>query len=158
MDNKSFCIFVLVATIAAQAISFVAADDAPLQAAPGPTHKVYLVGDCKGWCPNFDYKAWVTGKDFYMGDQLVFNYTKGQHNVIKVDEAALKQCNLPADPNEAMESGYDVVTLTAMGGIGFTSGVGKDCESGMKLFLPNVKCPHTRPKPLQAGRKLIPSD
>lgn len=87
----------------------------------------------------------------------MFNYTKGEHNVIKVDEAAYKNCGIP--PNaEVIDAGNDVIMLVAMGGTGFISGIDQDCQNGMKLFLPNVKCPHTRPKALQAGRKLIPSN
>ncbi|KAI3694448.1 hypothetical protein L1987_77413 [Smallanthus sonchifolius] len=48
--------------------------------------------------------------------------------------------------------------LDAPGGIRFISGIGKDCENGMKLFI-KVKDSDEKPKPseLQGGRKLVPA-
>ncbi|KAF5802432.1 putative Phytocyanin domain, cupredoxin [Helianthus annuus] len=132
-----------------------------LESTPGPTQPeliVFVVGDDKGWNENVDFEAWAKGKEFYMGDFLAFNYTVGKHNVLGVDEAAFNECTIPKDQNEALSSGKDQVRLLSMGKLGFISGIGKDCENGMKLLI-NVKCPHTRPKPpaLQGGRKLVPS-
>lgn len=30
----------------------------------------YMVGDASGWTINYDYKAWVKDKVFYVGDKL----------------------------------------------------------------------------------------
>ncbi|KAI7748332.1 hypothetical protein M8C21_027980 [Ambrosia artemisiifolia] len=126
---------------------------------PSAPHSEFVVGDAKGWRENVDYKAWAKGKEFYMGDILVFNYIDGKHNVLKVDEHAFNKCIVPKDKNETLASGNDQITLMSMGNIGFISGMGKDCENGMKLLI-NVKCPRTRPKSpaLHGGRKLVPSD
>jgi hypothetical protein len=75
MAIKHLGIFILMATILAQATLVPAEDDVPLEASPGPTHQEYIVGDCKGWTPWFNYDAWVSGKEFYVGDKLgIFLY------------------------------------------------------------------------------------
>jgi hypothetical protein len=79
----------------------------------------------------------------------VFNYKKG-HSVIKVtDEAAIRECKIPPEPNGETSCGHDVVTLTSMGGVGFMSGgeFRDDCSHRkMRFWIPEVKCPHVRPK------------
>ncbi|KAB2622579.1 hypothetical protein D8674_024761 [Pyrus ussuriensis x Pyrus communis] len=57
----------------------------------------YVAGDDKGWTINFDYQAWARGKMFFVGDNLVFNYPKGAHNVFKVNGTGFQECSAPLD-------------------------------------------------------------
>ncbi|KAJ0716411.1 putative Phytocyanin domain, cupredoxin [Helianthus annuus] len=102
---------------------------------PVPSGKVFVVGDDYGWTLNFDYQAWAKGKEFVVGDKLVFKYPVGKHNVFKVDGNGFKGCVVPAS-NESLTSGYDVITLTTPGKKWYICGVGTHCETGgMKLVI-----------------------
>ncbi|KAH7571679.1 hypothetical protein ACOSQ2_014633 [Xanthoceras sorbifolium] len=97
--------------------------------------KKFVVGDEKGWTINFDYQAWADGKDFRVGDILVFNYPVGAHTVLKVNGTGFEDCiKLPA--SEALTSGKDEIVLGAPGRKWYICGVGKHCENaGQKLFI-----------------------
>ncbi|XP_024986510.1 uncharacterized protein LOC112521744 [Cynara cardunculus var. scolymus] len=132
-------------------------DVLPQSKPPGPpaTGKEIMVGDDKGWTKNFDYQAWANGKEVCVGDKLVFIYPPGKHNVLIVNETAVQQCIIPPpDANQALISGYDIVTVETPGKECFICGIGKHCELGMKLCV-NV---HPAPVPasplLQGTRKL----
>ncbi|CAL5381414.1 unnamed protein product [Camellia sinensis] len=72
--------------------------------------KEYVVGDEGGWSYDVDYYAWLSNKTFYVGDVLVFNYSKDVHNVIIVNSTGYDQCI--ASPNLGeLHSGHDRVTL-----------------------------------------------
>ncbi|KAM0069860.1 putative Phytocyanin domain, cupredoxin [Helianthus debilis subsp. tardiflorus] len=90
---------------------------------PVPSGKVFVVGDDYGWTLNFDYQAWAKGKEFAVGDKLVFKYPVGKHNVFKVDGNGFKGCVVPAS-NESWASGYDVITLTTPRKKWYICGVG----------------------------------
>ncbi|XP_028082843.1 basic blue protein-like [Camellia sinensis] len=74
----------------------------------------FIVGDEKGWTVNFDYQAWVRGKDFRVGDKLVFLYPEEAHNVFKVNGTGFQNCNAPP-LKEALTSGKDTVVLSTPG-------------------------------------------
>ncbi|GJY87935.1 putative phytocyanin domain containing protein [Tanacetum coccineum] len=61
-----------------------------------PGRKWYICGDNYGWTLNFDYQAWATGKEFVVGDKLVFRYPIGKHNVFRVNGTQFQQCTIPA--------------------------------------------------------------
>ncbi|XP_052171527.1 blue copper protein 1a-like [Diospyros lotus] len=95
----------------------------------------HIVGDEKGWALNFDYQAWSEGKEFRVGDKLVFKYPEGAHDVLKVDGAAFQQCAAPATA-EALTSGDDVIELATPGRKWYICGIGRHCEAGkMKLAI-----------------------
>ncbi|CAL5330507.1 unnamed protein product [Camellia sinensis] len=72
--------------------------------------KEFVVGDEGGWSYDVDYYAWLSNKTFYVGDVLVFNYSKDEHNVIIVNSTGYDQCI--ASPNLGeLHSGHDRVTL-----------------------------------------------
>uniref|UniRef100_A0A7N2LIJ3 Phytocyanin domain-containing protein n=2 Tax=Quercus lobata TaxID=97700 RepID=A0A7N2LIJ3_QUELO len=76
--------------------------------------KEYVVGDENGWNYEVDYYAWADGKTFYVGDLLVFNYAKEEHNVIVVNATGYDTCL--ASPNlGAFDSGNDKISLTPPG-------------------------------------------
>ncbi|XP_047337961.1 blue copper protein 1a-like [Impatiens glandulifera] len=96
----------------------------------------HVVGDDKGWTLNFDYQAWAQGKEFRVGDKLVFNYNKDSHNVLKVNGTGFQQCNATSAIGEALISGNDIVTLATPGRKWYICGIGKHCEVGnMKLVI-----------------------
>ncbi|KAL8543849.1 hypothetical protein ACS0TY_004417 [Phlomoides rotata] len=94
--------------------------------------KDYVVGDETGWRLGYNYTTWAHGKHFCVGDTLLFNYTKGFHNVYTVNEPAFQQCSVPP-PSEALTSGKDKITLSTPGKKWFICGVGKHCANGMKF-------------------------
>ncbi|KAD5317443.1 hypothetical protein R6Q59_032779 [Mikania micrantha] len=120
----------------------------------GPSnHKDIIVGYEYGWTKNYNYQPWANEQIFNVGDKLVFNYKKGKHNVIQVDETSYKQCIVPPK-HEALTSGHDEVILKAPGGVGFISGIGKDCKKGMKFFI-NVGDNKPKPPVSKTGRKIV---
>ncbi|ONK74278.1 uncharacterized protein A4U43_C03F4610 [Asparagus officinalis] len=99
-----------------------------------PIH--HFVGDAFGWKFNFDYAAWARGRDFRVGDSLVFKYPRGYHNVYKVSGPEFNYCKVP-QATEALTSGYDVIKLTSPGRKWYICGKahGKHCQMGQKLFI-----------------------
>ncbi|XP_062025427.1 blue copper protein 1a-like [Rosa rugosa] len=95
----------------------------------------FIVGDDKGWTNTVDYQAWAQGKLFYVGDNLVFNYPEGAHNVLKVNGTGFQECAAPAG-TVALTSGQDVINLATPGRKWYICGVSKHCEVGpQKLFI-----------------------
>ncbi|KAK1419093.1 hypothetical protein QVD17_28251 [Tagetes erecta] len=100
-----------------------------------PIGKMFIVGDDCGWTLNFDYQAWAMGKQFHVGDTLVFKYPAGNHNVYKVNGTDFQQCTVPLF-GIPLTSGYDVVPLTTPGRKWYICGVGNHCKTGgMKLVI-----------------------
>lgn len=97
---------------------------------------VHVVGDGFGWKLNFDYAAWAKGRNFHVGDKLVFRYPPGNHNVFKVNGPDFQACNVP-HANEAMTSGYDVINLATPGRKWYICGkdYGNHCRLGQRLFI-----------------------
>ncbi|KAJ4830064.1 hypothetical protein Tsubulata_039598, partial [Turnera subulata] len=112
--------------------------------------KEFVVGDEAGWKLGFDYQAWAKGKDFRVGDKLIFKYRAGSHNVYKVDGTGFQQCIRPS-AKEALTTGYDVVELATPGRKWYICGVAKHCEYGMKLVI------DVKPAKYEAPRSSVPS-
>ncbi|KAH8521822.1 hypothetical protein H0E87_002746 [Populus deltoides] len=74
----------------------------------------HVVGDKTGWRPGFDYKTWAQGKAFYVGDTLVFKYTAGAHNVLRVNGTGFQGCKA-ADDIVPLTTGNDVIPLSTPG-------------------------------------------
>ncbi|KAK9135561.1 hypothetical protein Syun_014891 [Stephania yunnanensis] len=108
----------------------------------------YIVGDETGWTNGFNYTTWASGKEFHVGDELLFNYPAGKHNVFKVNGTQFKNCEIPP-LNEALTSGKDVIPLAKPGKKWYICGVAKHCaEGGQKLVinvLPAVGAPAPSP-------------
>ncbi|RVW12144.1 hypothetical protein VitviT2T_020375 [Vitis vinifera] len=95
----------------------------------------FTVGDDQGWTINFDYEAWAKDKVFRVGDELVFKYTAGRHNVFKVNGTVFTNCTIPP-PNEALTTGNDVITLATPGRKWYICGVNDHCANyGQKLAI-----------------------
>ncbi|XP_040382568.1 blue copper protein-like [Oryza brachyantha] len=117
-------------------------------------YKNYTVGDDKGWydgltLPGVDYQEWADGKNFSLGDFLIFNTDKN-HSVVQTrNETLYKSCDYndsgPDDTVEwsaaAPEFSKDAVTvavpLLREGGSYFFSGNydGEQCENGQRFAI-----------------------
>ncbi|XP_021296275.1 stellacyanin-like [Herrania umbratica] len=93
----------------------------------------FLVGDKSGWTLDFDYQGWAAGKEFRVGDQLVFKYASGVHNVLRVNGTEFQQCEA-ADNTVPLTTGNDVITLATPGRKWYICGVARHCAArSMKL-------------------------
>ncbi|XP_011029118.1 PREDICTED: mavicyanin-like [Populus euphratica] len=114
----------------------------------------HVVGDKTGWRPGFDYKTWAQGKTFYVGDTLVFKYTPGAHNVLRVNGTGFQECKA-ADDIVPLTTGNDVIPLSTPGKKWYICGVAKHCESGNQKLsitvLPQLGSPATSPSPSPTG-------
>ncbi|KAL5220283.1 hypothetical protein ABZP36_024996 [Zizania latifolia] len=117
-------------------------------------YKNYTVGDDKGWydgltLPGVDYQDWADGKNFSLGEFLIFNTDKN-HSVVQTrNETLYKSCDYndsgPDDTVEwsaaAPEFSKDAVTvavpLLKEGAEYFFSGNydGEQCENGQRFAI-----------------------
>ncbi|XP_009362842.2 blue copper protein 1b-like [Pyrus x bretschneideri] len=135
-------LFIILAVLATFAPSILATD--------------YVVGDDKGWTINFDYQAWAQGKMLFVGDNLVFNYPKGVHNVYKVNGTGFQECSAPLD-SVPLTSGKDVINLATSGRKWYICGVSRHClDAGQKLAItvfPSSFAPSPSPTSEKSDRK-----
>ncbi|KAG8382335.1 hypothetical protein BUALT_Bualt05G0066700 [Buddleja alternifolia] len=120
----------------------------------------HIVGDESGWKLGVNYTAWAEGKQFYLGDRLVFKYGQGAHNVHRVNGTTFQQCMVPPAPGP-LTSGNDVIPLATPGRKWYICGVGNHCASGMKLVITvaSTEAPTSAPAPAagtSAGNHLSP--
>ncbi|KAG6636811.1 blue copper protein-like [Carya illinoinensis] len=115
--------------------------------APSILAKEIKVGDDKGWTINFDYQAWAKGKEFVVGEKLVFIYPQGDHNVIKVDGSGFQQYVASAN-TETLTTENDVINLTSTRNKWYICGVSKHCESGNQKLAITVAAESSSSPPL----------
>ncbi|KAL6327995.1 hypothetical protein AAG906_031339 [Vitis piasezkii] len=73
--------------------------------------------------------------EFTVGDDQVFKYTAGRHNVFKVNGTAFTNCTIPP-ANEALTTGNEVITLATPGRKWYICGVNDHCANyGQKLAI-----------------------
>ncbi|KAJ0013172.1 hypothetical protein Pint_20067 [Pistacia integerrima] len=111
--------------------------------------KDFLVGDQSGWTVGFDYQGWAHGKEFHVGDRLVFNYPAGAHNVYKVNGTDFQSCNVPLE-GAPLTSGNDTIVLATSGKKWYICGVSNHCDQGQKLVItvqPQALPPSVAPAP-----------
>ncbi|EOY15920.1 hypothetical protein QUC31_000781 [Theobroma cacao] len=106
---------------------------------------VFTVGESTGWIPGVDYNAWAKGKNFKVGDRLVFNYPSG-HTVDEVFENDYNTCTA-GNALSTDNSGSTSIPLLTAGPHYFMCGVVGHCGQGMKLAV-NVAAEST---PLPSG-------
>ncbi|RLM87721.1 stellacyanin-like [Panicum miliaceum] len=87
-----------------------------------------VVWDDKGWALEVDYDEWVDGNQFFVGDRLVFKYTKVNHSVVEATAAGFAACS-DANSLATWSSGDDRVPLSGSGQRWFFSGVGSRSSS-----------------------------
>ncbi|KAK2998820.1 hypothetical protein RJ639_023666 [Escallonia herrerae] len=91
--------------------------------------KDIVVGD-QGWMPGLDYQMWALGKEFNVGDRLVFLYPPGLYNVYVVTEYWFDRCEPKPGTPPPMNTGNDVVYLTEPGRMFFICGIEVYCKAG----------------------------
>ncbi|XP_015691530.2 blue copper protein-like [Oryza brachyantha] len=100
---------------------------------------MYSVGNSAGWDISADFPSWLDGKSFYVGDTLVFQYSK-YHTVSEVDAAGYRNCST-ANAVLTSSDGNTTVPLTAPGDRYFVCGNELHCLGGMRLHVPVVETP-----------------
>ncbi|GJN26832.1 hypothetical protein PR202_gb14792 [Eleusine coracana subsp. coracana] len=93
----------------------------------------YNVGNSAGWDLSADFPSWLSGKTFYVGDDLVFQYSR-YHTLAEVDEAGFKNCSA-ADALLSRSDGNTTVQLSAPGDRYFICGNKLHCLGGMRLHV-----------------------
>ncbi|KAK8492758.1 hypothetical protein V6N13_097474 [Hibiscus sabdariffa] len=115
----------------------------------------YVVGDEKGWSLDFDYQSWAAGKEFRVGDKLVFKYTQGVHDVVKVNGTEFQQCEV-INNTVPLRTGNDVITLLTPGIKWYICSVPGHCATrNMKLSITvaaDVGSPFSAPGPNQGSQ------
>ncbi|KAL1199828.1 Mavicyanin [Cardamine amara subsp. amara] len=117
---------------------------------------VYKVGDSDGWTAKDGmYREWAEGKEFHVGDSLVFEYDRNFNDVTQVSGALeLEYCD-SSSPKAVYNTGHDVVTLKEPGYHHFMSSNQSQCTSGQRLDVLVVHDP-SRPIPPPLPRKILP--
>ncbi|KAK1264109.1 hypothetical protein QJS04_geneDACA009421 [Acorus gramineus] len=116
----------------------------------------YIVGDDQGWTINFNYSKWTPGKTFRVGDSLVFNYDKDNHNVFKVNGALFKARQVPlANTNNSLTTGNDVVPLKTAGNKWYICGAEGHCDLGQKLVITVLDNQSPAPAPSASNRTSV---
>lgn len=122
--------------------------------APSPSSGsvTYTVGDKTGWTVPSSaafYKTWTSGKNFKVGDILVFNFQKNAHDVAEVTKSSYDSCNT-SSPLALYTSPPVRVTLNKSGEHYYICAVPGHCAGGQKLAI-NVtggsSSPATAPTP-----------
>ncbi|XP_031258841.1 mavicyanin-like [Pistacia vera] len=90
----------------------------------------FVVGDATGWTTKFDYQKWAEGKEFRVGDKLIFNYPQGAHNLMRITDAASYQQCVKSPNARTSSSGSDEIILSSPGKKWYICGVGQHCEVG----------------------------
>ncbi|XP_038702789.1 blue copper protein 1a-like [Tripterygium wilfordii] len=85
--------------------------------------KEFIVGDQAGWMTWFNYKNWAQGKDFMVGDTLVFNYAVGKSQCVQSEWNWFQNCIVPP-ANESLTTGKDKIVLGSSGKKWYICGVG----------------------------------
>ncbi|KAF3324938.1 mavicyanin-like protein [Carex littledalei] len=98
----------------------------------------YTVGDSNGWTISLNYMAWSTKYNFTVGDALLFNYVKGQHNVYDVTQDTFRSCNATNGTLKIYNSGLDTVNLTTAKEYWFICNFRDHCTAGGMKFAINV--------------------
>ncbi|KAK7388668.1 hypothetical protein VNO78_23491 [Psophocarpus tetragonolobus] len=108
--------------------------------APGPSTGpvTFIVGDTTGWTianggASF-YTTWASGKNFRVGDILVFNYASNAHNVEEVTKANFDSCS-SASPIATYSAPPVRLALNKSGEHYFICGITGHCAAGQKLSI-----------------------
>ncbi|XP_016433657.1 cucumber peeling cupredoxin [Nicotiana tabacum] len=100
---------------------------------------VHVVGDNIGWTiPNSGasvYTTWAAGKTFMVGDTLVFNFEKDQHDVLQVPKASFDGCSSQNAIGSAIMSVPANITLDSAGDHYYICTFGRHCQNGQKLAI-----------------------
>ncbi|KAI7726426.1 hypothetical protein M8C21_020262 [Ambrosia artemisiifolia] len=90
----------------------------------------YVVGGRGGW--TYNVSGWPGSKKFKAGDVLVFNYQKGAHNVVAVNNSGYDKCSTTPRNAKVYTSGKDRIRLVK-GLNNFICTLPGHCGAGMKI-------------------------
>ncbi|KAB1224872.1 Mavicyanin [Morella rubra] len=109
---------------------------------------VYPVGDSEGWTSNgkVDYKNWVSGKTFFVGDAFFFQYDYKLNDVIEVSREDFESCNVGA-PLNYYGSGRDRITMWKPGHYYYICSFPGHCQAGQKVDIRALQSPSPAPSP-----------
>ncbi|XP_010465857.1 PREDICTED: mavicyanin-like [Camelina sativa] len=94
----------------------------------------HIVGDSSGWELFTNYTNWTQGREFHVGDVLVFNYKSDQHNVMQVNSTAYTDCRTD-NYTSLFTKGNDSIIISEVGKLWFICGVDDHCVNGQKLTI-----------------------
>ncbi|XP_077242164.1 uclacyanin 1-like [Tasmannia lanceolata] len=90
-----------------------------------------------GWDLTTNLETWASSKKFSVGDNLIFQYSAVQHNVLEVTKAAYDSCTT-SNPLQSHTGGNTDIPLSSHGKRYFICGVPGHCQAGMKLEVDTV--------------------
>ena len=96
----------------------------------------YVVGGTQGWTVSTGLKTWLKGKEFVVGDMLLFQYPSG-FGVKEVSEQEYKECDVGKSLHSFSASSTTIILQTP-GKKYFVSTTQEICKKGLKLAI-NVK-------------------
>ncbi|KAI4335698.1 hypothetical protein L6164_014321 [Bauhinia variegata] len=108
--------------------------------APAPSSEpvTYTVGDNLGWTIPSNgataYQTWASGKNFKVGDILVFNFNSNAHDVAEVTKAKYDSCD-GNSPLALYNTPPVRVTLNKSGEHYFLCAIPGHCSAGQKLAI-----------------------
>ncbi|GMI78995.1 uclacyanin 1 [Hibiscus trionum] len=111
----------------------------------------FVVGDDAGWGLGIYYDVWAQGKQFFVGDNLVFQYTAGAHSVYKVTGDEFRNCTVPSNSSLGSFSGNDTIKLATAGNKWYICGVNGHCDGGQKLKITVLDGGAPAPAPVAPG-------
>ncbi|KAL5082063.1 hypothetical protein RYX36_010484 [Vicia faba] len=92
----------------------------------------HLVGGPNGgWDTRSDLQTWASSLQFYVGDNLVFQYPPN-HNVVEVTKSDYESCQ-QTNPIQSSNDGATTIPLTSQGKRYFICGTMGHCSQGMKV-------------------------
>ncbi|XP_059461661.1 stellacyanin [Corylus avellana] len=91
----------------------------------------YVVGGNSGWDISTDLDTWATGKTFFVGDVLVFQFSSSEA-LDEVTKENYDKCNT-TNVLRSYTNGNTTITLSKPGTMYFISGNKLYCLGGMKL-------------------------
>ncbi|KAL6334126.1 hypothetical protein AAG906_004557 [Vitis piasezkii] len=100
---------------------------------------VHVVGDNTGWTvPQggaATYTSWASGKQFVVGDTLVFNFTTNVHDVAELSKESFDACDFSSTIGNIITTGPANITLATAGNHYYVCTIGSHCTSGQKLAI-----------------------
>ncbi|KAH7442808.1 hypothetical protein KP509_02G003300 [Ceratopteris richardii] len=114
--------------------------------AKGANGRRYVVGADQGWDTGFNYSEWTSGKAFFVGDSLYFDYFREDHNVVQVDFEGFTTCNI-TNSIATYTAGRSTVELDREGTFYFVCSLGDHCLEGQRLQVSVLAKPAIPPSP-----------
>ncbi|RID80312.1 hypothetical protein BRARA_A02982 [Brassica rapa] len=93
----------------------------------------HIVGDSSGWELYTNYTNRTQGREFHVGDVLVLNYNRDQHNVMQVNSTAYVYCGRD-NYISLFNKGNDSIVISEVGEHWFICAVDGHCENGPYLY------------------------